>query len=243
MTMRQPNWDIDLALGAQSELWVADIRRALAEKGTIEVKHDQPSLKNQHFYVEYECRGRDGVWRPSGIATTKSKLYFFTFGDRPGGVVVATDWLTRAARLAYKRPIRASRMYTRKQSHARRPGFSRRLVGDRHAVMRRVILESPYAGDVEANVAYARAAVRHSLLRGEAPMASHLLYTQPGVLRDEVADERQHGIDAGLAWRGVADASVVYTDMGVTPGMEYGIAAAREAGLPVEFRSIKRGRC
>jgi len=102
--MRQPNWDIDRELGAQSELWVADIRRALAEEGTIEVKHDQPSLKKQHFYVEYECRGRDGVWRPSGIATTKSKLYFFTFGDRPGGVVVATDWLTRAARLAYKRP-------------------------------------------------------------------------------------------------------------------------------------------
>ena len=104
MTMRQPNWDIDLALGAQSELWVGDIRRALAEKGTIEVKHDQPSLKNQHFYVEYECRGRDGKWRPSGIATTKAKLYFFTFGDRPGGVVVATDWLMRAARVAYKRP-------------------------------------------------------------------------------------------------------------------------------------------
>lgn len=102
--MRQPNWDIDAALGAQSELWVADIRRALAEKGTIEVKHDQPSLKNQHFYVEYECLWRDGKWHPSGIATTKSKLYFFTFGDRPGGVVVATDWLTRAARLAYKRP-------------------------------------------------------------------------------------------------------------------------------------------
>ena len=42
--------------------------------------------------------------------------------------------------------------------------------------MRRVILESPYAGNVEENVAYARAAVRDSLLRGEAPIASHLLY-------------------------------------------------------------------
>jgi hypothetical protein len=43
------------------------------------------------------------------------------------------------------------------------------------AEMRWVILESPYAGDVEANVAYARAAVRDSLMRGEAPIASHLL--------------------------------------------------------------------
>ncbi len=35
--------------------------------------------------------------------------------------------------------------------------------------MRLVIIESPYAGAVETNVAYARAAVRDSLLRGEAP--------------------------------------------------------------------------
>lgn len=31
--------------------------------------------------------------------------------------------------------------------------------------MRRVILESPYQGDIEANVRYARACVRHSLSR------------------------------------------------------------------------------
>lgn len=105
--------------------------------------------------------------------------------------------------------------------------------------MRLVILESPYAGDVEANVAYARACVRDCLLRGEAPIASHLLYTQPGVLRDEVPAERQHGIDAGLAWRRVADATVVYIDRGVSAGMKYGIAAAEAAGRPVERRSLQ----
>lgn len=104
--------------------------------------------------------------------------------------------------------------------------------------MRLVIIESPYAGDIEANVEYARRCVRDSLLRGEAPIASHLLYTQPGVLRDEVPEERQHGIDAGLAWRSVAQASIVYTDRGVTKGMEYGIAAAKAAGKPVEYRSL-----
>jgi hypothetical protein len=102
--MREPRWDIDRELGAQSELWVSDLRRALAEKGTIEVKHDKPFLKNQHAYVEYQCRGRDGKWRPSGIATTKSALCIFTFGSLPGGLVVATEWLKRAARLAFKRP-------------------------------------------------------------------------------------------------------------------------------------------
>lgn len=105
--------------------------------------------------------------------------------------------------------------------------------------MKLVIIESPYAGDVEANVAYARAAVRDSLSRGEAPIASHLLYTQPGVLNDDDPHERQWGIDAGLAWRRVAEASVVYADRGVSSGMSYGIRAAEAAGLPVEFRYIE----
>jgi hypothetical protein len=102
--MRQPDWDIDRELGAQSELWVSDVRRALAEKGTIEVKHDKPFLKNQHCYVEYQCRSRNGVWRPSGIATTKAALYVFTFGCLPGGLIVATEWLKRAARRALSKP-------------------------------------------------------------------------------------------------------------------------------------------
>ena len=105
--------------------------------------------------------------------------------------------------------------------------------------MKLVILESPYAGDIEANIAYARECVRDSLSRGEAPIASHLLYTQPGILNDDIPNERQWGIDAGLAWKRVAEASVVYTDLGVSRGMAYGIAAAREAGLPVEYRSIR----
>lgn len=104
--------------------------------------------------------------------------------------------------------------------------------------MKLVIIESPYAGDIERNVEYARRCVRHSLSLGEAPIASHLLYTQPGILRDEVPEERQWGIDAGLAWRRVAELTAVYTDLGITRGMEYGIAAAEAAGIPVEYRTI-----
>ncbi len=105
--------------------------------------------------------------------------------------------------------------------------------------MRLVILESPFAGDEQANIDYARLCVRDSLMRGEAPIASHLLYTQPTILDDSVPEERQQGIDAGLAWRMVATASVVYTDRGITRGMEYGIAAAKSATRSVEYRSIK----
>ncbi|MEM6625015.1 MAG: hypothetical protein AAF674_22590 [Pseudomonadota bacterium] len=104
--------------------------------------------------------------------------------------------------------------------------------------MRRVILESPFAGDFETNVEYARRCVRDSVLRGEAPIASHLMFTQPGILDDNIPEQRQLGIDAGLAWLFVADASVVYTDRGITQGMKYGIEAARAAGVSVEFRTI-----
>lgn len=105
--------------------------------------------------------------------------------------------------------------------------------------MRRVILESPYAGNVARNARYARACLRDSLLRGEAPIASHLLYIQDGVLlRDEVSEERSHGIEAGLAWRDAAETSVVYEDFGISSGMNYGIDAARKAGRAVDFRSL-----
>lgn len=104
--------------------------------------------------------------------------------------------------------------------------------------MRLVILESPFAGDIERNIRYARRCLRDSLLRGEAPIASHLLYTQPGVLDDNIPSERQHGIDAGLAWKEVAECSVVYTDHGISTGMQYGIKAAEAAGISVEYRTI-----
>lgn len=71
-------------------------------------------------------------------------------------------------------------------------------------MMRRVYVESPYGSSdlkiIERNVAYARACIRDCILRGEAPFASHLLYTQDGVLCDEVPEERELGMEAGFAW-------------------------------------------
>lgn len=105
--------------------------------------------------------------------------------------------------------------------------------------MRLVIIESPYAGDVATNVAYARACVRDCLLRGESPIASHLLYTQSGILNDDIFEEREMGINAGLAWQDVANAVVVYTDLGISAGMVKGIDMAGIKGIPVEYRCIE----
>jgi len=104
--------------------------------------------------------------------------------------------------------------------------------------MRRVIIETPYAGDIERNLRYLRACLRDSLLRGEAPFASHGLYTQEGVLRDHDVSERMHGIEAGFAWREVAQATVVYEDLGISTGMKYGIEDSEKKGVPVEFRRL-----
>lgn len=104
--------------------------------------------------------------------------------------------------------------------------------------MRLVIIESPFAGNVERNIAYAKAAVRDCLKRGESPYASHLFFTQPGILDDDKPDERKLGIAAGLAWGERADATVVYTDFGTTEGMKQGIERAQAAGRTIEFREI-----
>lgn len=108
--------------------------------------------------------------------------------------------------------------------------------------MKRVILESPYAGetdaDVEANVEYARRAMRDCLMRDEAPYASHLLYTQPGVLNDRNKGERDLGILAGFEWREAAEETVVYMDRGITEGMRLGIEHANSLGRPVRYRTL-----
>lgn len=103
-----------------------------------------------------------------------------------------------------------------------------------------VIIESPFAGDVEANIAYARKCVADSLSRNEAPVASHLLL--PQLLDDNDPAQRTLGIEVGLAWYRVADKCVVYMDRGVSSGMSTGIVRAIAHGVPVEERYLGGGK-
>lgn len=109
--------------------------------------------------------------------------------------------------------------------------------------MKLVIIESPFAADTKERAAlhlrYARAALRDSLMRGEAPYASHMLYTQPGVLDDSNEIERRTGINAGIEWGACADMVAVYEDLGVSPGMALGIFAANGRGMRVEHRRLE----
>ena len=101
-----------------------------------------------------------------------------------------------------------------------------------------VIIESPYAGDVETNIKFARACMRDSLNRGEAPFASHLLYTQDDILDDDIPQEKFWGIEAGLTWGKHASKTVVYTNLGISEGMEFGIQRAIKEGREVEYREL-----
>lgn len=107
-------------------------------------------------------------------------------------------------------------------------------------MIRRVQLESPFRGETDEQteefLRYGLRAMAHSLSLGEAPFASHLLYTQ--VLDDKDPEQRRQGIEAGLAWGRAADATVVYSDYGVSSGMQQGIDRAVDQLRPVEFRRI-----
>ena len=102
---------------------------------------------------------------------------------------------------------------------------------------RLTLIESPYAGDVEGNLAYARRCVADSLSRGEAPFAGHIHYTQPGILYDNKPEERKLGMGSVFIWAERAGASrAFYLDLGVSGGMLTGLRVARSCGARVIIR-------
>jgi hypothetical protein len=101
-----------------------------------------------------------------------------------------------------------------------------------------VILESPFAGETDANLAYARRCALDCALRGEATQASHLYYTQ--FLDDGIPAHRELGIKLGLAWTRVADYSVFYTDRGWSGGMLRALDASWFRRKQIFVRSLDR---
>ena len=104
-----------------------------------------------------------------------------------------------------------------------------------------VIIESPYMGDVSKNIAYARKCMSDSLLRGESPFASHLLYTQ--VLDDTIPQQRMMGMQRAFEWYRSADLMAVYTDKGISSGMQKGMEIAEEFGIKIEYRRLDGNNC
>ena len=59
-----------------------------------------------------------------------------------------------------------------------------------------VYIASPYAGDIENNIRFAKAACRLAMEEGSTPVAAHLLY--PQMLDDSIPEQRELGIRMGL---------------------------------------------
>lgn len=99
-----------------------------------------------------------------------------------------------------------------------------------------VVIESPYAGDVKTHTEYANRAIRDSINRGEHPFASHILYTQ--ALQDCDPDQRKTGINCGYSWGKHAKKIAVYTDYGISNGMQQAMGYYNKIGIPIEYRKI-----
>lgn len=104
--------------------------------------------------------------------------------------------------------------------------------------MKLVMIESPYASNVAANVAYALRCALDCHARGEASFASHLYYTQ--FLDDNVPEMRRAGIEAGLAWAAKADLVAFYLDLGWSPGMKAAYEVMKDNDIPVSFRYLDK---
>lgn len=97
-----------------------------------------------------------------------------------------------------------------------------------------IIVESPYWANTEIgrlfNTIYARACNSKVLAEGNIPFSSHIYYTQPGILDDQVNEDREKGMRAGFSIGEKFDYSIFFTDYGLSSGMKAGAESARLNG-------------
>jgi hypothetical protein len=103
--------------------------------------------------------------------------------------------------------------------------------------MKLVYICSPYAGDIENNVRFAKTACRYVIEQGCAPIAVHLLY--PQILNDAVPAERKAGIRMGLRVMASCEELWVCGDV-ISHGMSCEIAKAVRLGITVRYLSAER---
>ena len=99
-----------------------------------------------------------------------------------------------------------------------------------------IVIESPYAGDVERNLPYLQRCIKDSIERGEAPFASHQMYTQ--ALDDKSHQGRLVGIECGYAYLILIRRQIFYTDLGWSPGMITAWDFGAEIGATQVLRAL-----
>lgn len=117
--------------------------------------------------------------------------------------------------------------------------------------MRTIVLESPYSGNIERNVFYARLCTLDSIKRGEAPVTPHLLYPtltkdvegmmRSGFIHDDSESSplsRTQAFERIEALRRRLDATVFYVDLGYSGGMTIAKGNCVSGGTAFEERSL-----
>lgn len=108
--MREPDFDLDMTIGRQGEMFAADLRRALQD-GRVEVKTDRGFIRTGNIYVERECRYPLRGWRNTGIDNKNTApLWLYLLAGTDIAVVFGIEALRRAAadpRVAYAAEQRA----------------------------------------------------------------------------------------------------------------------------------------
>ena len=96
--------------------------------------------------------------------------------------------------------------------------------------MKLIYVASPYAGDTEKNIEYAKQACRYVLNEGNAFFCPHLLY--PQILDDNNPEERRLGINIGKEFLSKCDELWVFGEH-ISQGMFEEIEFAKVKGIPV----------
>lgn len=103
--------------------------------------------------------------------------------------------------------------------------------------MKLVYVCSPYKAQepeiLKRNIKYARELTRDILLRGEAPVTTHLYMTQ--ALREHIEDERNIGLAAGGEIIKRCDKLYVGNKYGISQGMKNEIHLANLHNVPVVY--------
>ena len=101
--------------------------------------------------------------------------------------------------------------------------------------MKLIYVASPYAGDTERNIEYAKQACRTVMDSGHAFFAPHLLY--PAMLDDGIPQERQLGINMGLAMLSRCDELWAFGDR-ISDGMQSELREAERLGIPIRRMDV-----
>ncbi len=108
-----------------------------------------------------------------------------------------------------------------------------------------VLIETPYSGDIEGNIAFCRKCMLDSWKKKEIPIATHLLWTN--FHGDFVADDDKDNTVMGREWalqcgdmlrHKKTDLVVFYIDKGWSSGMKHAMEQCLRRNIPREIRYL-----